>query len=152
MRSYTIKIPQGVREGQRIRLAGQGAPATVAGEKSGDLYLRVRLQKHPDFYFDHDDIYYDLHLPVWKAVLGGEVTLPTPEGRVKLKISPGTAAGKKLRIPGRGLPTPSGKRGDFYGVVQWNLPEELSPEEQQLWEKIRDLELSSDGEGQPFSS
>ena len=139
LQTYTVKIPQGVREGQRIRLTGQGGTGGPRGE-AGDLYLKVKLQQHPDFYFEGSDIIYDLEIPAWQAVLGGEVTIPTPDGRAKLKIPAGTEHGKKFRIPGRGLPVAKGTRGDFFAAAEIKIPIKPSPAEKELWEQLRALE------------
>lgn len=134
--TYTIKIPQGVREGQRIRLAGQGGSGNGV---SGDLFLRVKLQQHPDFYFEGSDIFHDVEIPAWHAVLGGELTIPTPGGRVKLKIPAGTPSGKKFRIPGQGLPTGKTSRGDFFATITIQIPTKLTAEEKAAWEKLKTL-------------
>jgi len=139
IQTYTVKIPQGVHEGQRIRLAGQGSSTRASGVP-GDLYLRVKLQQHPDFSFEGSSIFYDLEMPAWQAVLGGELMIPTPDGRAKLKIPAGTENGKKFRIPHRGLPDTSGRRGDFFAITNITIPKNLSKEEKILWEKLRDLE------------
>lgn len=138
--TYTIKIPQGVREGQRIRLAGQGSSGNNI---PGDLYLRVKLQQHPDFYFEESNIFHDVEIPAWHATLGGELTIPTPEGRVKLKIPAGTQPGKKFRIPGQGLPTGKNTRGDFFAVITILIPTTLTPEEKTIWENLRSLKNSN---------
>ena len=138
VQTYTVKIPKGVREGQRIRLAGQGGSGGARGE-AGDLYLRVKLQQHPDYRFEGSDIHHEADVPAWQAVLGGELTIPTPDGRAKLKIPAGTQNGRKFRIPGRGLPGKNGGRGDFYAVVEIALPESITPEQKELWEKLSAL-------------
>ena len=132
VQTYTVRVPKGVREGQRIRLAGQG-------ESGGDLYLRVKMQQHPDYRFEGADILHDVEVPAWRAVLGGELTIPTPDGKAKLKIPPGTQSGRKFRIPGRGLPEKGGGRGDFYAVMEIEVPETLTPEQRDLWEKLAAL-------------
>ena len=137
VQTYTVKIPKGVRAGQRIRLAGQGGSGGARGE-AGDLYLRVKLQQHPDYRFEEADIYYEADVAPWQAVLGCELTIPTPDGRAKLKIPAGTQNGRKFRIPGRGLPGKSG-RGDFYAVVEIAIPESVTPEQKELWEKLSAL-------------
>ena len=138
VQTYTVKIPKGVREGQRIRLAGQGGSGGARGE-AGDLYLRVKLQQHPDYRFEGADIHYEAEIPAWRAVLGGELTIPTPDGRAKLKVPAGTQSGRKFRIPGRGLPDKGGKRGDFYAVMEIAIPESLTSEQKALWEKLSAL-------------
>jgi curved DNA-binding protein len=137
VQTYTVKIPKGVRAGQRIRLAGQGGSGGARGE-AGDLYLRVKLQQHPDYRFEEADIYHEADVAPWQAVLGCELTIPTPDGRAKLKIPAGTQNGRKFRIPGRGLPGKSG-RGDFYAVVEIAIPESVTPEQKELWEKLSAL-------------
>ncbi len=135
--TYTVKIPKGIREGQRIRLAGQGESGSAG---AGDLFLRVKFQRHPDFEIEGADLVYDLDVPAWNAVLGCEVRVPTLEGRAKLKLAPGTQSGKKLRLPGMGLPLPGGKRGDLYAIVNLTVPTNPSPAEKKLWEEIAALQ------------
>lgn len=136
--TYTIKIPKGVSEGQRIRLAGVGGSGSGGGE-AGDLYLRVKFQKHPDFRMEGSDIYHDLEIPAYQAVLGGEVEVKTLDGRVKLKIPSGSQSGQRFRFLSRGLPEKGGVRGDFYVVLTPQLPKTISAEERGLWEKIAKL-------------
>ena len=136
--TYTVKIPKGICEGQRIRLAGQGGTGSSGGG-AGDLYLRVKFQRHPDFDVEGSDLNYELEVPAWDAVLGCDVYVPTLEGRAKLKLAPGTQAGKKLRLPGMGLPVKGGQRGDIYATVQLTVPSSLSSAEKVLWEKIADI-------------
>ncbi|MEI6280287.1 MAG: DnaJ C-terminal domain-containing protein, partial [Verrucomicrobiae bacterium] len=133
LETCTVKIPKGIREGQRIRLAGQGGSGSAG---KGDLFLRVKFQRHPDFEMDGGDLIYDLEVPAWDAVLGSTVHVPTLEGRAKLKIAPGTQSGKKLRLPGMGLPTGGGNRGDLYAVVAVTVPLSPDPAEKSLWEQI----------------
>lgn len=133
--TYTVKIPKGIREGQRIRLAGQGNSGDRGGG-SGDLYLRVKFQKHPDFDIDGSDLLYDLEVPAWDAVLGCEVHVPTLVGRAKLKLAPGTASGRKLRLPGLGLTRKDGSRGDLYAIVTVTVPAPVDDAERSLWQQI----------------
>jgi curved DNA-binding protein len=132
--TYEVRIPKGVREGQKIRLAGQGE----AGRRgqAGDLYLIVRFEKHPDYTVDGSDLIYDLEVPVWQAVLGDNVSVPTPDGSVRLKIPDCSQPGKKFRIKGRGLPTGAATRGDFYVRLVVQLPTDLTPEQRAAWEKL----------------
>ena len=133
--TYEVRVPKGVREGQRIRLAGQGARGG-AGAQAGDLLLRVRFEQHPHYRVEGSDLIYELDVPAWKAVLGGEAEVPTPEGAVRLKIPAGSQPGRKLRFKGRGLPGASGAAGDFYVVLQVSLPETLSAHQRGLWEEL----------------
>jgi len=136
--TYEVRIPKGVREGQKIRLAGQGEGAGRRGG-AGDLYLGVRFEKHPDYRIDGSDLIFDLEVPAWRAVLGGEESVPTPDGSVRLKIPDGSQPGRKFRIKGRGLPTGPNSRGDFYALLVVTLPTSLIPETRALWEKLSRL-------------
>ncbi len=135
---YQVKIPRGVHEGQRIRLAGQGEAGTRGG-KSGDLFLRVRLAKHPDFSVDGSDLIHEARIKPWQAVLGCELLVPTLEGKVRLKIPPGTQGGQRFRLRERGLPGVSGKRGDLYVLVQIDVPKRITERERQIWGELARL-------------
>ena len=136
--TYQVRIPLGMREGQRIRLAGQGS-AGHGGGPAGDLYLRVRLARHPDFNVEGADLHYDLDLAPWEAVLGVKVRIPTLDGTTSLSVPAGTAAGSQLRLRGLGLPTKEGARGDLYASVRIQTPVSVTPEEQAAWEKLAAL-------------
>ena len=136
--TYQVKIPRGVREGQRIRLAGQGE-AGERGGKSGDLFLRVRLARHPDFSVEGSDLVHEVKIAPWQAVLGDQIIVPTLEGNARLKLPPGTQGGQRFRLRGRGLPGVSGQRGDLYVVVQITVPKKLSDSERKLWEQLAQL-------------
>lgn len=127
--TYKVKIPAGIREGQRIRLAGQG-------DNGGDLFLRVSFQKHPDFRWEDADIYYDLELAPWEAVLGTSVNIPTLDGQAKLKIPEGTVNGATFRLANLGLTRSDGKRGNLYAVVRIEVPDKVEPDERRLWEEL----------------
>jgi curved DNA-binding protein len=133
--SYNVKIPAGVREGQRIRLAGQGGAGLGSGG-SGDLYLRVRLARHPDLSVNGADLNFDLGLAPWEAVLGTTARIPTLDGTTSLKVPAGTAAGSLLRLRGLGLPNGEGGRGDLYATVRIEVPVSITAEERALWEKL----------------
>ncbi len=133
--TYQVKIPRGVHEGQRIRLAGQGEPGTQGGKK-GDLFLRVRLARHPDFSVEGNDLVHEATLTPAQAVLGTEAEVPTLEGFRKLKIPAGTQGGQRFRLRERGLPTANGGRGDLYVLTQIAIPKTLSEAERALWEQL----------------
>jgi curved DNA-binding protein len=133
--TYQVKIPRGVHEGQRIRLAGQGEPGASGGKK-GDLFLRVRLARHPDFSVEGNDLVYEAALTPQQAVLGAELAVPTLEGDRRLKIPPGTQAGQRFRLRERGLPTATGGRGNLYVVAQIAIPKTLSEAERALWQQL----------------
>ena len=137
--SFQVRIPAGVTDGKRIRVPGQGEPG-AGGAAAGDLYLRVRHAAHPDFHTEGADLYYDLDLAPWEAVLGADLTVPTLDGPIKLRIPPGSENSQQLRVRGRGLPKgKAGERGDFHATLNIHLPTQLSDEERALWEKLRDV-------------
>lgn len=136
--TYQVKIPRGVHEGQRIRLAGQGE-AGERGGKSGDLFLRVRLARHPDFVVEGNDLIHELKLAPWQAVMGTELKVPTLDGAVKLKIPAGTQGGQRFRLRERGLPGSSGQRGDLYVEAQVNIPKKITERERELWRELAKL-------------
>lgn len=122
-KTLRVKIPKGVLDGSTIRLSGQGAPG-AHGARAGDLYLTVKLREHPWVQPIGKDLYLDLPITVPEAVLGAEVTLPTFEGPVRLRVPPGAQSGKKLRLRGKGIPDlRGGVRGDLYAVLKIVLPE-----------------------------
>src|SRR4051812_15595150 len=133
--SYQVKIPKGVHEGQRIRLAGQGE-AGAGGGKSGDLFLRVRLARHPDFNVEGNDLIHEVRLPPSQAALGGELQVPTLGGRARLKIPPGTQGGQRFRLRGHGLPTAAETRGDLFVEVQIQIPTKLTEREREIWSEL----------------
>ncbi|MGD0059603.1 MAG: DnaJ C-terminal domain-containing protein [Verrucomicrobiia bacterium] len=130
-----VKIPPGVREGQLIRVAGKGQEG-IGGGDAGNLYLRVKFAQHPDFRVRGADLYYDLDLAPWEAVLGSTVHIPTLDGTVSLKIPAGTVSERQFRLRGKGLPTVDGTRGDLYAVVSIEVPSHLTPEQRVLWEQL----------------
>ena len=133
--TYRVKVPAGVREGQRIRLAGRGEAGARGGE-AGDLYLRVRMARHPDLRVEGADLVTDLEVAPWEVVLGASVPVRTLEGEVVLKIPAGSMGGKKLRLRGQGLPREDGGRGDLYAVLQIQVPEEVGDGERKLWKEM----------------
>jgi curved DNA-binding protein len=136
--TYQVKIPRGVHEGQRIRLAGQGE-AGAAGGKSGDLFLRVRLAKHPEFSIEGSDLVHEVKIEPWQAVLGDNLEVPTLDGSVRLKVPAGSQGGQRFRLRGRGLPNASGTRGDLYVEVQIRVPKKLGEREHEIWQQLADL-------------
>ena len=133
--TYNVRIPPGMREGQRIRLAGQGS-AGHGTAPAGDLYLRIRFARHPDLRVQGDDLYCDLDLSPWEAILGAKANLPTLEKATTLRVPPGTVSGTQLRVRGQGLSREDGKRGDLYAEVHVQIPTTVSSEERALWEKL----------------
>lgn len=118
-KTLDVHIPKGIRPGQQLRLAGQGAPGR-GGAPAGDLFLEIEIAPHPRFRLEGNDVSVDLPLAPWEAALGATVDTPTPEGTVQLTVPPGSTGGRRLRLKGRGLP---GKiPGDLYAVLAIALP------------------------------
>jgi curved DNA-binding protein len=128
-----VAIPKGIRAGQYIRLAGQGAPGHGQG-KPGDLYLEIEFRPHPHYRVENADVYLDLPVAPWEAALGATVKTPTPGGIVELKVTAGSITGRKLRLKGRGIPgkTP----GDFFVVLQIVTPPADDETDQTLYHKM----------------
>ncbi len=133
--TYQVKIPAGVTEGQRLRLAGRGE-AGLGGGAAGDLYLRVRFARHPDFEVDDHNLIYEAELAPWEAVLGANVSVPTLSGRLSIKVPPGTQNGQKLRVRGRGLPQRGGGSGDLIVETRIEVPKRVTESERKLWEQL----------------
>jgi curved DNA-binding protein len=135
-KTLEVTVPPGIKDGQKIRLAGQGNPGMSGGSK-GDLYLKIRLMPHHMFKVADADIVLDLPLAPWEAALGASLRIPTLDGAVEMKIPPGIGSGKKLRIKGRGLGS-GARKGDQYVRIMIQVPERLSEAERELMEKLRD--------------
>lgn len=132
-RVLNVRIPEGVKQGQHIRLAGQGAPGLGDGP-AGDLYLEIEFKPHTFYRLDGRDLYLDLPVAPWEAALGAMAKAPTPGGIVDLKIPPGSTSGRKMRLKGRGMP---GKpAGDLYVVLQIAVPAATTEEAKALYRKM----------------
>ncbi|MDG6104344.1 DnaJ domain-containing protein [Dactylosporangium aurantiacum] len=134
-RQYTVDVPAGVADGQRIRLAGQGAPGADGGP-SGDLYLVVHLSPHPRYKVRGRDVIVELPVAPWEAALGTSVQVQTPGGPVRLDVPAGSSSGRRLRLPELGLPNPRGAAGDLYAVLRIVVPPNLSGREQRLYAEL----------------
>lgn len=136
-KTLKVKIPAGMREGQHIRLKGQGAPG-VGGGESGDLFIEVELAPHPHFSIEGRDVLVTVPISPWEAALGATVTVPTVSGKVNVKVPKGATSGRKLRLKGKGFP---GKHpGDQIVVLQVAMPEQHTAEAEALYEKLAELE------------
>jgi curved DNA-binding protein len=128
-----VAIPAGVREGQHLRLAGQGAPG-FDGAPPGDLYLEIHFRPHPLYRVDGRDVYLDLPVAPWEAALGADVDVPLPDGSVQMSIPAGSGQGRKLRLKGKGIPgrTP----GDLYVVLQIVVPPPVTDAQRHAWQEL----------------
>jgi curved DNA-binding protein len=129
-RTFTVKIPPGVRDGQIIRLAGEGGQG-AGGGPAGDLRLRVRLKRHPRFKVRGSDLYVTLPLAPWEAALGATVEVATLTGTTQVKVPPGSSSGRKLRLRGEGMPG-----GDLYATVSIKVPRKPTRKERELFEQL----------------
>lgn len=134
MRTIKVTIPPGAVQGQQLRLAKQGSPG-IGGAEAGDLYLEIHIQPHTLFMLQGADIYLTLPVTPWEAALGADIKIPTLGGRVGLKLLPGSQAGQKLRLKGRGMPRKPAP-GDQYVVLQIQTPHANTNEQRQLYEKM----------------
>ena len=133
-RSYEVNIPAGVRDGQLIRLAGEGGQG-AGGGPAGDLLLRVRLKRHPRFELRDRDLYVTLPLTPWEAALGATVEVPTLTGKSQVKVPPGSSSGRRLRLRGEGMPP----GGDLYATVSIKVPKKLTKKERDLFEQLAEV-------------
>jgi curved DNA-binding protein len=136
-RDYEVKIPPGVRDGQRIRLAGEGGEG-AGGGPSGDLFLRARIKPHPRFKRSGNDLTTDLPVTPSEAALGASVELPTLTGRTTVQVPPGSSCGRKLRLRGEGMPD-RGRRGDLYAAVSIKVPSQLTDAEREAYERLAEV-------------
>jgi curved DNA-binding protein len=134
-RTFRVRIPKGASDGQRLRLAGKGGPGNHGGP-AGDLYIVMKLLPHPLYRVSGRDLYLDLPVTPSEAVLGATVEVPTPRGRVELKIAAGTASGRQLRLAKRGLPGPGDVHGDLYAVVRIDVPKSPNERERALYAEL----------------
>jgi curved DNA-binding protein len=137
-KSVEMKVPPGIKDGARLRLAGQGDPGTGGSGPAGDMYVRVQVQPHPVFTLKGTSIHIDLPVAPWEAVLGAEVEVPTLGGSVKMKLPPGTQNGVKMRLKNRGMPS-EGVRGDQIVTVRVLVPTEVTDRERHLFRQLRDI-------------
>ena len=144
-RSVDVRIPAGVGDGSRVRIAGEGEPG-AGGAANGDLYLRIRLTPHPTFERKGQDLFVRVPVPLTTAVLGGEATVLTLGGKsLRLKIPTTTQHGQMFRLKGHGMPIPGkpGEFGDLYAKADVQLPRQLTPEQRAHFEALQKLEMAS---------
>lgn len=137
-KSLKVKIPQGVTDGERIRLKGQGAPGSE-NKLNGDLYLLIRLIPHPLFDVQGANLILTLPLSPWEAALGIKLEVPTLDGKVKLNIPQNSRSGQKLRIKGKGLKSKTGQ-GDLLAVIKIDIPPSTNSETKRLWSELSEAE------------
>jgi DnaJ-class molecular chaperone len=136
-KTITARLPAAARDGMRLRLRGQGAAAPGGGE-SGDLYLRIRLLPHPSFRVAGADLETTVTVMPWTAALGGEASVPSLDGPIRVKISAGTHAGRVLRVAGKGLGREGGGRGDLHAAVRIDIPDRSDPRLEKLYREMKE--------------
>jgi curved DNA-binding protein len=134
-RDYEVNIPAGVRDGQRIRLAGEGGGG-AGGGPSGDLFLRVRIKPDRRFRVEGSDLFVELPVAPWEAALGATVDVPTLNGTARVKVPAGSSSGRRLRLKGEGMPGPGKQRGDLFAIVKIVVPKKLGRRERELLEQL----------------
>jgi curved DNA-binding protein len=132
---YQVKIPKGIKAGQKIRLAGQGESGSGGGA-AGDLFLRVRYTSHPFLRNDQATLYYDLEITPWEAVLGASILIRSLDGSVRVKIPPCSQNQQQLKLKGLGLPLPGDQRGDLYVKLLIETPKSVDDAEQSAWKSL----------------
>ena len=138
-KTLDVGIPPGTEDGQTLRLKGQGMPG-LGGAPPGDAFVEVRVQPHPTFTRQGNDIHVELPVTLPEAVLGGSIAVPTLDGRVSAKVPKGSNTGSVLRLKGKGLPEyGSARHGEMYLRIAVHVPERLSREERELYEQLRAL-------------
>ena len=143
MKRLEVKIPPGVKDGSRVRIAGKGESG-YAGGASGDLYLVVSVRPHHLFKREGDDLYVDVVVPLTAAMLGGEVLVPTPKGKLALRVPPETQNGRAFRLSKQGMPhMGNSSRGDLVAKVKVVLPTRLSEQEKKLFQQLSELRSDS---------
>ncbi len=130
---YEIRIPPGIRDGQKLRLKGQGS---VAGAAAGDILIVVKVRPHPRFTLEGNDLITALPLAPWEAVLGARIEVPTLDGSVEVKVPAGMQSGKRMRVKGAGWPGKGGQKGDLYLRVTIQVPENPGAQEKELYERL----------------
>ena len=135
MKTFTVKVPAGIRDGEKIRLLGQGK-AGIYGGKNGDLFIKIKISDNAKFRLDGSDLSTDLYLTPWEAALGKRVNISSIDETVSLYIPPGIQSGEKIKIPKKGYKDGQGSRGDLVLDIKTVVPKKLSDQEKELFEKL----------------
>ncbi|NOJ61152.1 DnaJ C-terminal domain-containing protein [Arthrobacter sp. 260] len=147
-RSYDVDVPAGVQDGQRIRLAGEGAQGRDGGP-TGDLFLTVRIQPNPRYRLNGRDIHFDLPITPSEAALGARIKVSAPAGPVTITVPEGSSSGRRLRLRGQGLPDPKGQPGNLYAEIRVMVPPRLTSKERKLYEQLAAASEFDPREGLP---
>lgn len=140
MKTFTIKVPQGIRNGEKVRLIGQGKPGKNGG-KNGDLFIKVLIENNTKFSLKGYDLYTDLYLSPWEAALGTRVTVKTIDDETKIYIPKGIQSGEIIKIPGKGYKNGTGERGDLIAQVKIVVPKQLTENEEKLFKELEEISM-----------
>ena len=138
IKTISVKIPEGILNGEKVRLIGQGKQGENGG-KNGDLYLKINIENDSKFKLQGYDLYTDLYLTPWEAALGTRANIKTIDDETKVYIPQGTQSGEKVRIPGKGYKKASGARGDLVAEIKVMVPKQLTKEEKSMFEKLNEI-------------
>lgn len=138
-KKYDIAIPTTIRNGEKIRLSGQGGKGS-SGTPNGDLYLTIEIKPHHRYQIDGDDLIARVDVNAWDAALGGKVSVSTLDGDIKLTIPAGISSGQRMRLKGKGLEKKDKTRGDLYAEIKIVVPKELSDDQRKLFEELKTLD------------
>lgn len=138
MKTFTVTIPEGIRNGEKIRLIGQGKPG-INGAKNGDLFIKINIKDDKKFKLQGSDMYTDLFITPWEAALGTRVNIESIDEETKVYIPQGIQSGEKLRIPGKGYKNGKGTRGDLIAEVKIMVPKKLTKEERKVFEELNEI-------------
>lgn len=138
MKTFSVKIPAGIRNGEKIRLLGQGKAGTNGG-KNGDLFIRINIENNKKFQLNGCDLITDLYITPWEAALGKRVTISSIEDNINVYIPPGIGSGEKIRIANKGYKDGQGSRGDLVAEIKTVVPKQLTDEEKELFEKLNNI-------------
>ena len=131
-RKLSVRLPKGITEGSQIKLPGKS-------DRGGDIYVNIHIAKHKEFSIDGYDLTCEVHVPVWDAVLGHDISVDTLEGHVEVKMPSGIQDGQKLRLRGKGMPKRDGTNGDMYVRVRIDIPVHVNEKQKALWEELSKL-------------
>ena len=138
MKTFTVAIPQGIRNGEKIRLIGQGKPG-INGAKNGDLFIKINIKNDKRFKLQGSDMYTDLLITPWEAALGTRVNIQSIDEETKVYIPQGIQSGEKIRIPGKGYKDGKGSRGDLIAEVKIMVPKKLTNQEKEIFEQLNNI-------------
>lgn len=142
IKKISITIPQGIRNGEKVRLIGQGKVSENGG-KNGDLFIKVNIQNNQQFKLKDNDLYTDLLLTPWEAALGARANIKSIDDETKIYIPQGTQSGERIKIPNKGYKDSNGKRGDLIAEIKVVVPKQLTEQEKEIYQKLQEISTFS---------